>query len=47
MPDLDPIAEILSIHTPGEKSTESENITDNNEEINKPASIEEAFNSFF
>ena len=47
IPDLDPIAEILSIHIPGEKSTESENITDNNEEINKPASIEEAFNSFF
>ena len=45
IPESDPITEILSIHIPSEKSAEI--ATENEEEANNPASIEEAFNSFF
>ena len=45
IPESDPITEMLSIYSPSEESTLI--TTDNKEETNKPASIEEAFNSFF
>ena len=45
IPESDPITEILSIHIPSEKSADI--TTANEEEENNPASIEEAFNSFF
>ena len=46
IPDSEPISELLSIYVPGEESLD-ENLSENIEEKNQPATIEDAFNSFF
>jgi hypothetical protein len=47
IPDAEPITELLSINTNSKGSTDTEIKASANNKSNQPASIEDAFNSFF